>query len=499
MNRILLNILIFLSCLLQFSCSGDLSNESPDLSKIAILPFFSVSKDIEYQYIGIGLTHEVITKMSYLKDLTVRSYGSVKDLQPARLEYTDLARKLDIEYLVKGEFTVCNDSVLLDLELIHLPVENTLWTKHLAISRDSLFTLPGTVTREILPEMGLKTDREEINKLTLDRSLEPDAYRFYLKAVAANPQTPEDWMCCIKLLEQSIKQDSLFAPSWTSLGNAYLEYSGLVGGRKGYYLQAEKCLLKSLEINEEFPDALYYLGSLYAKTGKSESSLELFSVGAGKYPGYPGFFSGLGYVNRYAGQMDESVRAYQKSQALDSSLKNLISCQMQILKSQIYKGDYSEAKHSFDKVSENLSAAGKDPDEKQLFYAGIIHLYMKDTVEARALFDSAYAVNPESVWTTFGLAYKAYLENNREKLLATAEELESRDIVDGERRYRMVHFYTLGEKKPEALKHLKKSVEGGFFNYPYITSDPLTVNLKEEERFRKIADLADKRYKVFKH
>jgi tetratricopeptide (TPR) repeat protein len=197
--------------------------------------------------------------------------------------------------------------------------------------------------------------------------------------------------------------------------------------------------------------------------------------------------------------MDKSIMAYQQSQSLDSSLKNLITCQMQILKSQIYMGDYTEAKNSFDKVSENLSAAGKTPDEKQLFYGGVIHLYMKDTVEARELFDSAYTVNRESVWTTFGLAYKAYLENNREKLLATAEELESRDIVDGERRYRMVHFYTLGGKIPEALNHLKKSVEGGFFNYPYITSDPLTINLREESKFREITESANKRYETFRH
>ncbi len=498
MNRILINILIFLSCLLLFSCAGNVSNESSTRSKIAVLPLSSVNTDPAYQYVGKGLTHEVITKMYYLKGIVVRSYGSVKDLQLSGLEQDVIAHQLDIDYLLKGNYTTGNDSLILDLELIHLPVENTIWTKHCEVSMASLFTLPEKVTREIVPEMGIKTDRDGIKKLTLDTSLDPNAYQLYLKAVAADPKTPEDWMDCIKLLERSIELDSLYAPSWTGFGHAYMEYSGLVGGRKGLYTQAEHSLVKALEVNSDLPQAIEYLGLLYAKIGKPEKAIDLLSEGAGKYPNYPGFYSGLGYVNRYAGQMDESILAYRRSQALDSGLNNLVRCQMQILKSQIYKGDYSTAKQSFGSVCANLRTLGEKPDEKQLFYAGVIHLYMKDTVEAIALFDSAYAVNPESVWTTFGQAYKALLENNREKLLETAEELESRDIVDGERRYRMVHFYTLGEKKNEALKHLKISVEGGFFNYPYISSDPLTVNLREKVEFRDIAELANRRYKAFK-
>lgn len=498
MNRIRIYILIFLSCSFLFSCTGNLSDESPTLFKIAVFPFSPVNNEPAYHYVGKGLTHEVITKMHYLKGMVVRSFGSVEDLQLSRLEQDVIMRQLDIDYLLKGEYKITNDSLILDLELVRLPIENVMWTKHFEISMTSLFTLTEKITREIASEMGVKAERDEIEKLILDTPLDPDAYLLYLKAVATDPKTSEDWMDCIKLLERSIEKDSLFVPSRTCLGYAYMEYSGLVGGRTGLYMQAEQSLVKALEVNPDFPQAIEYLGLLYAKIGKPEKALDLLTEGAGKYPNYSGFYSGLGYVNRYAGQMDESIRAYRTSQALDSGLNNLVRCQMQILKSQIYKGDYSIAKRSFEDVCANLHALGKKLDEKQLFYAGVIHLYMKDTLGAILLFDSAYVVKPESVWTTFGQAYKSLLENDREKLLETAEELESRDIVDGERRYRMVHFYALGEKKPEALKHLKMSVEGGFFNYPYIISDPLTESLREEEVFRELAESAKRRHEAFK-
>ena len=124
-------------------------------------------------------------------------------------------------------------------------------------------------------------------------------------------------------------------------------------------------------------------------------------------------------------------------------------------------------------------------------------MYMKDTLVAIQLFDSAVIVEPLSVWTKFGQAYKAALRDNMIELDLLTNKLEARDIVDGERRYRMVHFYALSGKKRQALQHLTIAVEKGFFNYPYIISDPLTVKLRSDEEFRKIAESAKKRFEKF--
>jgi len=497
MNRFPINFVIFLSCSIIFCCTCSKPDESYTPTKIAVLPFASVNKDSLYQHIGNGLTYDLISRLSCQRELSIRSYGTVKNVKIQGLKLPELGNQLDIEYLIEGKYKIDHDSLKLDLELTRFPEGDIISTMNFKVSMESLSSMPIIVSRKIVSEISKKFRLASVGNASSYASSNSDAYQLYLKAVATDPKNTGDWIDCIKLLEQSLEKDSMFGPAWTYLGHSYLEYSGLMGGEAGYYSRAEECLVRALELNEESPDATYYLASLYAKTGRSESSLELFSSGTMKYPGYSPFLLGLGYINRYAGKMKESTEAYQRSQILDSSLTNLVNSQMQILKSQIYMGNYAAARLSFEEVCTNLNALGKQPDEKQLFYAGVIHMYMKDTLMAIQLFDSALVVDPVSVWTKFGQAYKAALTGNEVGLADLIHSLESRDIVDGERRYRMVHFYTLGGNYKKALEHLEHSVNGGFFNYPYIVNDPLTINLRETERFKDISGAAYSRYVNF--
>ncbi len=497
MNRFLINLAVILSLAMILCCAPNKPGESHTITKIAVLPFSSVNKDTLYQHIGKGLTYDLISSLSCKRELSVRSFSAVKDINIQGFKPPKIISLLDIEYLIKGKYKKDHDSLTLDLEVIHFPDGNIIRTMNFSVSMESLTSLSEIVSWEIVSEFSLKQHPTVSRKPSTDVSTDSDAYQLYLRAVSADPENAGDWIECIKLLEQSVKKDSMFEPAWTFLGHSYLEYSGMVGGEAGFYSRAEESLVRALKLKEESPDATYYLASLYAKTGKSESSFDLFSSGSMKYPGYSPFFSGLGYINRYAGKMEESIEAYRKSQNLDSSLTNLVSSQMQILKSQIYLGNYDAARFSFEEVCTNLNTLDHKPDEKQLFYAGVIHMYMKDTITAIQLFDSALAVDPESVWTRFGQAYKAALTGNGVELAYLINSLEARDIVDGERRYRMVHFYTMAGSYNQALNHLKASINAGFFNYPYIISDQLTERLREEDEFQVVADLAAKRHQSF--
>jgi len=497
MNRFPVSLVIPVFFAILFCCTCNETYESPEITKLAVLPFSSVNKDTLYQHVGKGLTYDLISRLSCQRELSVRSFGAVKNIDLQISKLPELRNQLDMEYLIEGKYKIDHDSLKLDLELTRFPEGDIISTMNFRVSMESLSRMPIIVSREIVSEISKKFHPASVGNASSYASSDSDAYQFFLKAIAADPKNARDWAECIKLLEQSVKIDSIFEPSWTFLGHSYLEYSGLVGGEAGFYSRAEESLVRALELNEESPDAMYYLASLYAKTGKSEASYNMFLKGSQKYRGYAEYFSGLGYVSRYAGKMEESIDAYHKSIGLDSSLKNIVSARMQILKSQIYLGKYREANHSFEIVRKTLEAQGKIPDEKQLFYAGVINMYLEDTLTAIRYFDLSYDNDPGSIWSGFGLAYKAALMNQGEDLAELLISFESRDIIDGERRYRMVHFYTLGGNYEKALEHLEHSVNGGFFNYPYIVNDPLTINLRETERFKDISGAAYSRYVNF--
>ena len=70
---------------------------------------------------------------------------------------------------------------------------------------------------------------------------------------------------CSRLLEKSVELDHGYAPAMASLGYAYLQHAGKVGGRGPFYRQAQDALERAVSINAELPKTLEFLSALNAK------------------------------------------------------------------------------------------------------------------------------------------------------------------------------------------------------------------------------------------
>lgn len=324
------------------------------------------------------------------------------------------------------------------------------------------------------------------------------AHELYLRAMALRPVTAEQWQQRIELLAQAVKLGPNYAPALAALGDAHMQYAGKTGGGARHYERAATLLRRALKIDDKSLPTLLALGSLYAKTGQSEESASLLRRALRQVPNAASLHAALGYVYRYAGLLDQSIAAYRQAQALDASLTSLVENEEQIVKALIYQGDYRAALAAHEKIAAHRQAAQQPADHKELFYAGVAHFYLQEHDAAAKLFAEAARLDALSIWSVFGQAYKAAAQRDHARLLIQAQELERRDIVDGERRYRLAHFYALAGRETEALQHLSKAITGGFFNYPYISRDPLLTNIRATEEFKRLLRQAKKRHETFK-
>ena len=55
----------------------------------------------------------------------------------------------------------------------------------------------------------------------------------------------------------------------------------------------------------------------------------------------------------------------------------------------------------------------------------------------------------------------------------------------------------LGDR-PSALRVLRRSIENGFFCYPYLLTDPLLDGIRGESEFTRLLTLARERHDAFK-
>jgi len=96
MNRFPVSLVIPVFCAILFCCTCNETYESPEITKLAVLPFSSVNKDTIYQYIGKGLTYDLISVLSCQKEISVRSFGTVKNIDLQISKLPELRNQLDI-------------------------------------------------------------------------------------------------------------------------------------------------------------------------------------------------------------------------------------------------------------------------------------------------------------------------------------------------------------------------------------------------------------------
>ena len=359
--------------------------------------------------------------------------------------------------------------------------------------RAPLPQLPSAIAGAVLHKLGV--DRTGV---TFDgaSATDADAYRDFLRLLGGTGAggNREELRARIDGLEHLRERLPRYPAVATALGTAYLDLAGLIGGQGPYYPLADGELGRAFELDPQYPPARVKLASLFAKLGKSEESVGLLVGGLATHPYFPGFHQTLGYVLRYAGLMEESMARYRQSQQLDSSPNNLISAQDQITKSLIYLGDFDAALASHRRMLALLSDAGRKTNEKQWFYEGVIHLYADDHESAVGAFRKGRELDPESVWTTFGRAYEGMALADTAAVEAVLDELERRDVVDGERHYRLVHFATFIGHLDRAMNHLRKTTHSGFFNASYLASDPWVAPLRTDPRFLEMLRSAEARH-----
>lgn len=288
------------------------------------------------------------------------------------------------------------------------------------------------------------------------------------------------------------------AEFWIRHGEALRQYGeqGLPNAARRY-AQAASAFREALVLDPSNVDAAQQLASVLMRTGETEIAAAVVRQALRQNPSDAVLYGRRGYVLRYAGYLEQSIAAYGQSAALDSSFENVIRAHDQTAKALIYQGQYNEALSIYVDMRAMHQQRGTALRGKTAFYEGLAHLYLGNESRARAYFAEAQQKSQATLWGMFAEAYDLLVAGDREALAALASRLETENVADGERRYRLVHFYaSLGEIE-KAVMHFEAAVAAGNFNYPYFAGDPLLASLRADSRFQSVLMQAKRRHDRF--
>jgi len=453
---------------------------------LAILPLRNLRQDSDSEFLGFSLADAVITKLDYVSSLTVRPSSAVEKYRGKLIDIQTVAADLKVDTLLTGGFIRDGDDLRISYQLIDVKTEKILGRGTIDLKYDNLLRVQDNVAGQIIQKLELNLSPAEAERIKPEVPISPLAYEYYLRGVDLHGQ--HKFPMAIKMLEKSTEIDPNYSLAWAYLGASYTSDAAFELGGREQYRRAQAAYERALGIQPSQLDAQMFLANLLVDTGKVEQAVPLLRDALKINGNYAPVHWELGYAYRFAGMLNESAAECEHARQLDP----LVKANGSVLNTYLYLGHYEKFLGTLPDVNDSSFL---------LFYRGFGEYYQKDLARASKDFDRAYEIDP-SLYAQIGKALSASIAHRDADGLEILRSLESkiteRGVGDPEAAYKIAQAYSMLGDKGSALRVLRSSVEGGFFPYPYLATDPLLDALRKEPQFAEILNTSHRRSEAFR-
>ena len=155
--------------------------EGSPLTRIAVLPFVSISPDPADAYFADGLTEELITVLSQLRELRVIARTSVNQYRSTTKSITQIGSELGVGTIIEGCVRKADRRVRVTVQLIDVSSQEHIWAKTYDRELDDVFVLQSEVARLVAKHLKVKPRPPEGPRLKARTPVRPESYLAYVK------------------------------------------------------------------------------------------------------------------------------------------------------------------------------------------------------------------------------------------------------------------------------------------------------------------------------
>jgi TolB-like protein/Flp pilus assembly protein TadD len=459
----------------------------PSLSavqKLAVLPFANIKSDPQTDYLGFALADQITGALAYAKNVLVRPSSSVRQYQNQEVDVLAAGEDLKVDFIVMGHYLKEADDVRLNIELINVDSNEIIWREPIEVRYENVFELQDIVTKKVIN--GLKTQflQDERRRIQTDVPQNPLAYEYYLRSISY-PLSNEGEQLAIEMLKKSIELDPDFAPAYGELGiRTYrLAQYGMLNPRETQ--KAENYSLKALSLNGELLSALSNLALIYTDLGRTEEAVGLTRRMIEINPNNANAHFSLGYIYRFTGMNNEALKEMEKAVALDPKNPGFRS----IIITYRFAGEYEKAIEISMLYKESAFIVG---------HVGAALMQQGNLERAVTHFDRVIDMEPDGLVALWVSGLKDFTDGNIEEGIAGARRFEQFNIADAEAWFHFAENYGVLGDKDGCIRALKRAVDGGFFNYPFMLTDSFFDSVRDDREFQQILEIAKKKHEAFK-
>lgn len=471
------------------------ADRAPRPLSIVVLPFANLSPDPDTEYVGNGLTDEIIKDLSNVKALRVISRNSAMRLQGTTKDIRTIGRELNVQFVLEGSVRKAGTNLEVAAQLIDTKSDCQLWADRYVGALEDVFDVQDRLSRTIVRALAIALRPDEERRIAQRRMSNIHIYECYHRA------RQELWRFdrqgldrATELIRSGLEMGGDSDLLYAIQGQVFLHYVvfALERDRALYFGKVLQCAERVASLNAESPFRFALPALVHFLEGDRQRAVKEFKRALAIDPNDPDILGWLIALYDRAGHAAPARPLVERLLAVDP-LNPHVHAQTGWL-DLIEHGDAESCVRSCRKAyqMDTQSPYGRFLYASALCWAAHVE-------ESCAMLEAIERDTPAHGLARLGTVLRHALSGNREAALgAITPDLVGWAEVEDVASWVIGDSYALLGEVEEAARWIANAAKRGAFSYPMLAKhDRLLSGVRSDPRFQAVLEDVKQRWEAF--
>ncbi len=230
--------------------------------RVAVMPLINMISDPSEEYFADGMTEELISAVSKVREFEVISRTSVMQYKNKAKNVAEIGRELNVGTLLEGSVRKSGNRVRIAVQLIDANSDKHLWAENYDRTLEDVFSIQSDIAQTVATVLKVTLLEGDRKRLERAPTKDPEAHALFLKGRALGLRnTDVSLKEAAEFYERAIEKDPQFA-----LAYAWLAYTINLMGFFEFtrpmesFKNAEEFARHAIELDRSLPEAYTSLG-----------------------------------------------------------------------------------------------------------------------------------------------------------------------------------------------------------------------------------------------
>ncbi len=289
--------------------------------RLAVLPLVNLGGEARDEYFADGMTEELISSLSSVRELSVIARTSIAKFKGTKLDVAEIGQALSVGWILEGTVRMAGEQARVRVSLVEVASQKALWTQEFSPTIKDVFAVQSAIAMSVSDALKVRLLAGEKSQLTRRGAGTAEANREYLLGRSQlNKRTGDGVMKAIEHFTHAVAEDPGFALAIAGLAEAYTLAGAGYGTlpRDDANQHARDYAVRALQLDDTLAEAHAALAYVKFRIDWNWADAEAgFKRALALKPGYARAHELFGLLLVILRRFPESMAEFKRAQQLD--------------------------------------------------------------------------------------------------------------------------------------------------------------------------------------